>query len=76
MCGGFHSSRVTSTPLGLFNGFLDLSPKEMNETVNEIRASLSPVRQYAAVAFLPPLVTLVLGLVVSGFARKGAGPLG
>jgi hypothetical protein len=57
--------------------FLQLSPEEKNETVDEIRASLTPVRQYAAVAFLPPLVTLVLGLlgawVVSGFARKGAG---
>ena len=55
--------------------FLDLSPEEKNETVEEIRASirasLTPVKQYAAVAFLPPLVTLVLGLlgawVASGF---------
>jgi hypothetical protein len=58
--------------------FLDLSPEEKNEAVDEIRAS-PPVREYATVAFLPPLVTLVLGLlgtwVVSGFARKGAGPL-
>jgi hypothetical protein len=63
------------------SGFKELSPEEKNETVDKIRSSIFAItaRRYAAYAFLPPLTTLVLGLLIawvaSGFARKGAGPL-
>jgi hypothetical protein len=63
--------------------FLQLSPEEQNQKVEEIAKALSledtittaTIKEYAPYALLPPLVTLVLGLlgawVVSGFARRG-----
>jgi hypothetical protein len=61
-----------------------LSPEEQNRTVAEIAKILSlednpttaTIKEYAPYALLPPLVTLVLGLlgvwVASGFARRSA----
>jgi hypothetical protein len=79
------SKKVGDQRVKVDRRFLQLSPEEPNRTVDEIAKVLSlkdtittaTIREYAPYALLPPLVTLVLGLlgawVVSGFARKGAG---
>jgi hypothetical protein len=87
----FHQSDPVTLKVGdqrvkIDRRFLQLSPEEQNQKVEEIAKALSlkdtlttatiaTIKEYAPYALLPPLVTLVLGLlgawVVSGFARRG-----
>src|SRR5438034_4218291 len=73
---------LSSSQEFVFEGTPDSARDQQNESVEKIINSLSAetAKRYAAYLLVPPLATLVLGLlsawIASSFERKGAGGRG